>query len=57
MGESSASRPGRALSQEKGPGTHWLGGWVGLMDGMDTEPSEKKSFATAEDRALVVQYV
>jgi hypothetical protein len=34
-GEWSASRPGRALPP--GKGTHWMGGWVGLRAGLDTE--------------------
>jgi hypothetical protein len=36
-GERSASRPSRALHRGKGhPGTHWVGGWVGLRAGLDT---------------------
>jgi hypothetical protein len=29
-GEWSALRPGRFTSRERAPGTHWIGGWVGL---------------------------
>jgi hypothetical protein len=36
-GEWSASRPGRALPSGKDPGTHWIGGWVDLRAGLDTE--------------------
>jgi hypothetical protein len=28
-GEWSASHPGRFTSEERDPGTHWTGGWVG----------------------------
>jgi hypothetical protein len=36
-GEWSASSPGRALPPGKEPpGTHWIGGWVGLKAGLDT---------------------
>jgi hypothetical protein len=30
-----------ALPQERTPGTHWTGGWVGLRAGLDTEAREK----------------
>jgi hypothetical protein len=40
-GEWSASRPGRFLSPGKDPGTHWIGGWMGLRPGLDTEAREK----------------
>jgi hypothetical protein len=38
-GEWSASRPGRAFppGNPPPPGTHWIGGWVGLTAGLDTE--------------------
>jgi len=26
-GEWSASRPGRFITRERAPGTHWIGGW------------------------------
>jgi len=35
-GEWSASRPGRFSLREGAPGTHWIGGWVGLKAGLDT---------------------
>jgi hypothetical protein len=42
VGEWSASRPGRALTQGKGtPGTHCTGGWVGPTGGLDTEARGK----------------
>jgi hypothetical protein len=34
-GEWSASCPGRFTREERDPGTHWIGGWVGLSAGMD----------------------
>jgi hypothetical protein len=40
-GEWSASRPGRALPPEKGPGTHWIGGWVGPRAGLDAGARRK----------------
>jgi hypothetical protein len=35
-GEWSVSRPGRFTPRERGPGTHWIGGWVGPRAGLDT---------------------
>jgi hypothetical protein len=29
-GEWSPSRPGRFTPRERAPGTHWIGGWVGV---------------------------
>jgi hypothetical protein len=34
-GEWLVSRPGRFTSRERGPGTHWIGGWVGPTAGLD----------------------
>jgi hypothetical protein len=34
-GEWSTSRPGRFTPGERDPGTHWIGGWVGLRAGLD----------------------
>jgi hypothetical protein len=34
-GEWSASRPGRFTPEERTPGTHWIGGWVGPRVGLD----------------------
>jgi hypothetical protein len=31
------SRSGLALPPENDPGTHWIGGWVGLRAGLDRE--------------------
>jgi hypothetical protein len=39
------------------PGTHWIGGWVGLRSGLDTETRRKKSFASAGDRTSIVRPV
>jgi hypothetical protein len=33
--EWSPSRPGRFTPKERAPGTHWIGGWVGLRAGLD----------------------
>jgi hypothetical protein len=33
-GEWSALRPGRFTSEERAPGTHWIGGWVGPRTGL-----------------------
>jgi hypothetical protein len=35
------------------PGTHWIGDWVGLRAGQDTEAREKTLFASAGDRIPV----
>jgi hypothetical protein len=43
-GEWSTSRPGRFTPGEKAPGTHWIGGWVGLRAGLDD--LEKRTFLT-----------
>jgi hypothetical protein len=40
-GEWSASRPGRFIPGERTPGTHWTGGWVGPIAGLDTEAGGK----------------
>jgi hypothetical protein len=43
-GEWSASRPTRFTSEERDPGTHWIGGWVGPRTGLDDV--EKGKFLT-----------
>jgi len=48
--------PAALYPRERTPGTHWIGGWVGLRAGLDTE-ARGKSFASAGDRTLVVQSV
>jgi hypothetical protein len=35
-----ASRPGRLSPRGKNPGTQWIGGWVGPIDGLDFEAVE-----------------
>jgi hypothetical protein len=35
-GEWSVSRSGRITHGEKGPGTHWIGGWVDPRAGLDS---------------------
>jgi hypothetical protein len=41
-GEWSTSRPGLINPEKKAPGTHWIGGWVGLRDGRNTMKKRKK---------------
>jgi hypothetical protein len=36
-GEWSASRSGHFTAEEKAPGTHWIGGWMGPRTGLDDE--------------------
>jgi hypothetical protein len=43
-GEWSASRPYRFIPGERGPGTQWIGGWVGPRAGLDDV--EKRKFFT-----------
>jgi hypothetical protein len=43
-GEWSASLPCRFTPGERGPGTHWIAGWVGSRAGLDD--MEKKKFLT-----------
>jgi hypothetical protein len=43
-GEWLVSRPGRVTPGERAPGTHWIGGWVGLRAGLDDV--EKRKFLT-----------
>jgi hypothetical protein len=40
----SASRPGRFTPEERAPGTHWIGGWVGPR--VDLEGLEKRKYLT-----------
>jgi hypothetical protein len=42
--EWSASRPGRFISAERVPNSHWIGGWVGPRAGPDTNKKRKISF-------------
>jgi hypothetical protein len=41
-GEWSASRPRRSTPGKRGPGTHWIGGWVGPRTGLNDV--EKRKF-------------
>jgi hypothetical protein len=43
-GEWSTSRPGRFTPGERAPGTHWIGGWVDLIAGLND--LEKRQFLT-----------
>jgi hypothetical protein len=40
------SRPGRFTPEERAPGTHWIGGWVGPRAGLDEV--EKRKFLTLQ---------
>jgi hypothetical protein len=48
--------PAALYPWERTQGTHWIGGWVGLRAGLDTE-AKRKSFAPVGDRTPVVQSV
>jgi hypothetical protein len=48
--------PATLYPQERTPGTHWLGGWMGLRNGLDTVTREN-FYASVEDRTPVVQSV
>jgi hypothetical protein len=41
---------------ERTPGTHWIGGWVGLRAGLDAW-ARKKSSVPVGDRTPIVQPV
>jgi hypothetical protein len=42
--EWSALRPGSFTPEEKSPpGTHWIGSWVGLEDGLEAVAKREKS--------------
>jgi hypothetical protein len=47
-GEWSASRPGRLIAGERAPGTHGIGGWVGLRAGLD-EVAKRKNPCSCEE--------
>jgi hypothetical protein len=49
--------PAALYSWERTPGTHWIGGWVGLRAGLDTEARGNMLFASTGDRTPVVQSV
>jgi hypothetical protein len=58
MGESGQRHAQAALyPRQRTHGTHCTGDWVGPRAGLDAEVREKKSFASAGDRAPVVQSV
>jgi hypothetical protein len=40
-GEWSASRPAALYPEERTPGTHWIGGWVGPRAGLDAGARRK----------------
>jgi hypothetical protein len=42
VSEWSCSRPCRFTPRERGPSTHWIGGWVGPRAGLDALEKKKK---------------
>jgi hypothetical protein len=40
-GDCSSSRPGRFTSEERAPGTHWIGGWVDPRAGFEHVQNRK----------------
>jgi hypothetical protein len=42
-GEWSFSRPGRFTPGERAPGTHWIGGWVDPIAGLDVDSNSDPS--------------
>jgi hypothetical protein len=52
---SATPRP-RFTPGEKTPGTHWIGAWVGLRVGLDTD-DRGKIVVSAGDRTPVIQSV
>jgi hypothetical protein len=46
VGEWSASLPGLFTPWERAPGTHLIGGWMGLRTGLDSDPSAVQSVAS-----------
>jgi hypothetical protein len=51
-GEWSVSRPGRFAPRERAPGTHWIGGWVGLRASLDAVAKEKFSCPPWESKPV-----
>jgi hypothetical protein len=51
-----ASRPGRFTSGEKGPGTHWIGGWVDPRAGLD-DVEERKFLPGLEPTASFYLFI
>jgi hypothetical protein len=49
-GQWSASRPCRLIPDERGPGNHWIGGWVDLRFGLDDV--EKRKLLTLPELEL-----
>jgi hypothetical protein len=54
-GEWSPSRPGNFTTRDRGPSTHWIGGWVGLEASLDAVECRKKSLAPARSLTLDTQ--
>jgi hypothetical protein len=57
-GESSALLPGRLTAEERAPGTHWIGSWVGPRAGLDAVTKIRSPFpASAGNRTPGIQSV
>jgi hypothetical protein len=58
-GEWSASSPGRFTPRERGPGTHWIGGWVGPRAILDAVMKRKIPSPRQESkpRTPIIQFV
>jgi hypothetical protein len=58
-GEWSASRPSRFTTRKRAPGTHWIGGWMGLRAGLDAVETRKipspTSFVSNTFYMMIVQ--
>jgi hypothetical protein len=54
-GKWSASHTNCYGPMERAPGTHWIGGWVGPIAGLDAVAKRKKIPAPAGNRTQVVQ--
>jgi hypothetical protein len=55
VGEWWSSGPSRALSQGEHPGTHWIGGWVGLRTDLNTEDKSFISWGSNPGRPVCSQ--
>jgi hypothetical protein len=53
--EWSVSRSGRFLPPGMAPNTHWIGGWVDLIAGLDTR-LEEQFFTSTRDQTPVIRH-
>jgi hypothetical protein len=54
-GEWSASRPGHFTPRERAPGTHRIGGWVGLRAGLDAVVKRKILSSCRDSNHPIIQ--